>query len=167
MQIRKFTLAGSVKSKEILSPVALPEKWGDHRHKITEAVIGMLAAQADWLPADSDPIPSAEFAEVLEALNALESTVREGEFPDKLKLFVSGQVDILRRGIRNYPYEGIAAIERALEMGIGKFVLAKQRGEVDVDDDNEAFNGIRQTLAKFGAWVMSHGLHIKALAETA
>ena len=150
-------------AREFLSPVALSSPWNEHWTKINSEIVTALALCADRLPEDSSPLATEEFVEALATLDQLDDQVQQGDFDEALKSFVIAEIDILRAGIRDYPTLGLAAIENALEKAVGKMVITRVNGQVEMRD--ESVTEISKILGTFGRWVIVHAPHVKLLSE--
>ena len=150
-------------AREILSPLALNSPWGTHHQKINSEIVTTLALCADRLREDSSSLPAEEFAEALATLDQLEEQVQQGDFDEALKIFVTAEIEILRAGIRDYPTLGLAAIVDTLEKAVGKMMLARASGQIEMRA--KPVSKILQMLSTFDRWIIVHAPQMKMLSE--
>ena len=150
-------------AREILSPLALNSQWVTHHQKINSEIVTTLALCADRLREDSSSLPAEEFAEALATLDQLEEQVQQGDFDEALKIFVTAEIEILRAGIRDYPTLGLAAIVDTLEKAVGKMMLARASGQIEMRA--KPVSKILQMLSTFARWIIVHEPQMKMLSE--
>ncbi len=91
----------------------LPHSWNTAKQFFGPEVVRSLRFLSRILPDESSAVRDDEVATLIDELNALERSVREGNLPADLKLFLFGQIDILRRAVREYRIRGTRAFREA------------------------------------------------------
>ena len=76
---------------------------------------------------------------------------------------MTAEIEILSAGIRDYPTLGLAAIVDTLEKAVGKMMLARASGQIEMRA--KPVSKILQMLSTFDRWIIVHAPQMKMLSE--
>jgi hypothetical protein len=96
----------------VVSVANLSSSWGNFRPNLGEHQMLALRWCAQAIESE-DALSHEELQRLLDALTAFRKTVEEDDLPEPVRVFVLHQVDLIVRGINDYPIRGRQAMRDA------------------------------------------------------